>query len=177
MKYILPYTRYSVILLLFGLAGCSFKLRGIESVPLQLHQLYLQTHNVNNIFRNELIAALQTRGVVLAKSPQQVPYTLRITNTQLNQTLTSTSTDMQVRNYLVSYSLQYQLLNSNGQDLLAPKTLILTKTYVANSTQLLNESYEFSEVRQGLRRDAINQLFERLSVLNLEELKIHNNAT
>ncbi|MDF2868364.1 MAG: Rare lipoprotein [Gammaproteobacteria bacterium] len=179
MSYLLQFNRYGLLWLILslGLVGCGFKLRGTESVPLKLHQLYLQTHNVESPLRNELITALHTRGVTLVKLPREAPYSLYILNTVLNQAITSTSTDMQVRNYLITYSLQYQLIRNDGQRLFPPQTLSLTRTYVANTTQILNDSYEFSTIRQGLRQDAINQLFERLRVLKLDQIAIDNHAT
>ncbi len=178
MNYLMQLTRYGLLLalLILGLTGCGFKLRGMDTLPLTLHRLYLQTDKVENPLRNELITALQTRGVTLVKLPREAPYSLHILNTELNQTITSTSTDTQVRNYLLTYSLQYQLTRNDGQLLFPPQTLFLSRNYVANTAQMLNDSHELSTIKQGLRQDAINQLFDRLKALKLEQITTDSHA-
>lgn len=178
MNYLMQLARYGLllILLILGLTGCGFKLRGTDGLPLKLHQLYLQTDKIESPLTNELITALQTSGVILVKQPHEAPYSLHILNTELSQTVTSTSADMQVRNYLLTYSLQYQLVRNDGRYLFSPQTLIITRNYVANTAQMLNDSYELSTIKQGLRQDAINQLFERLKALKLERVTTDSHA-
>lgn len=159
---------YSIwIILLFTLAGCGFKLRGSETLPPPLRQFFLQTHRVEAAFTRDLTTALKNRGVTLTASPQQAPFTLLISNTRIDQTITSTSSDMLVRNYLITYSLSYQLLWNNGQRLTPPQTIAITRSFVTNTTQILNDSYEFSTLRQDLRQEAMSQLFDRLRVVKI----------
>jgi|GEM_PF-2140660 len=166
MKNLCQSLRYSGLFIVFlSLVGCGFKLRGTE--PLSLQQVFLQTEGVEPLLETELSTALQNHGVNVVTSPTQSRYIIKLYHTSLEQTLTSTSTDMQVRNYIITYGLQYQILRPDGQAITPIQRLSLTRSYTANTTQILNDRQAFSTIRQSLRQEAIKQLFERIRALKL----------
>jgi LPS-assembly lipoprotein len=166
---ITPWVRFPTLVLLsvFLLAGCGFKLRGSETLPLQLRSLYVPAFSADMQLYRELTTALSARQVKLADSAKNAAFTVQLLNSNISQTLTSTSTDMQLRNYLIVYSLQYQVFARDGHRMVPPATITLTRNYTASITQLLNETGDNSNVRQNMRQDLIKQIIERLRYLKV----------
>lgn len=156
--------RYSLVCLILAscITGCGFRLRGAYPQIAHLHTIYLQFDTSDKDLAKKLQVALRNHGVTPVAASTQSPVNLRIINSNLAQTLTSTSSDMQVRNYLLTYTVQYQLIFNNAKVILAPQTITLTRAYASSTAQLLSGDYELNTLQQTMRQDAITQLLERL---------------
>lgn len=172
-------TYYKVLTLVLSitLVGCGFKLRGSQQFSAELHHLYISATNNSRHIQNELIRTLQARGAILAKTSAQASLTLELLNSQLRQNITNLSPDAQLRNYLISYSLTYQVLDQTGRTILPPQTITITRNYTLSNNQILSENDNSSRLRQNLYYDVINQLLERLNAAQLNNRLTHNHAT
>ena len=154
-----------VCLLIASLTGCGFKLRGEFQLPTQLRVMYLKTHKPYSALSKQLNQTLQSIGIKLVSSSQEAPYTLEIINDTLSHTTTSISATTQVVQYILTYTVNYRVLDKQGKEVLSPRSIVATRNYTANRNRMLGGSIEQSLLEEDMRRDVVSQLLNQLSTL------------
>lgn len=170
------YNSLCILMLTLVLSGCGFKLRSTQPLPAELHDLYIIADNIERPMQADLTAALKAHGVTLVEHAAQAAFTIELLNSELKQTLMNMNPDGQIRNYLIRYTLHYQVLNKAGRIILPPHVIVITRNYTLTSKQLLNESSNFSQLQQSVYQDAINQLLERLHTTQFKNHLISHHA-
>lgn len=153
-----------VVLAAAGLvAGCGFHLQGTNSeLPTATAQTYLQTDDPYSDFYESLRDALRARGASVVESPQDASAVLRILEDSSGQRILSVSARNVPREYEVFYLVTFSL-EAGGSELLAPESLLVTRSYTYDETQVLGKSAEESELRESLARDLALRVLRRIT--------------
>lgn len=145
------------------LAGCGFHLQGSNGeLPAATAQTYLQTDDRFSDFYENLREVLRERGASVVESRQDASAVLRIIEDSFGQRILSVSARNVPREYEVFYLVTFSL-EAGGSELLAPESLLVTRSYTFDETQVLGKSAEEAELRQSLARDLALRVLRRIS--------------
>ncbi len=154
-------------LLLLGISllnSCGFHLRGNTPVPKELQTLYLQSEKPFGSFEQVLRENLRTYKINVVDDSKQAPIALNIISAQPKLDTGAISSDSQMRQYTVSFAVQYQILSPSGQVIIATQSVnssSTTFTVNINKTMLDSDSL-IAQYLPNLQRDAVFRMMERL---------------
>ena len=145
------------------LAGCGFHLQGTNGeLPTATAQTYLQTDDPYSDFYESLRQALRDRGAGVVESPQDASAVLRIIEDSYGQRILSVSARNVPREYEVFYTVTFSL-EADGSELLAPESMLVTRSYTWDETRVLGKSAEETALRQSLARDLALRVLRRIA--------------
>lgn len=158
-----PSAQLAVIALSALIGGCGFHLQGGSgALPPATAQTYLETEDPYSDFYSSLRDALRDRGANVVESPSQASAVLRILEDDSGQRILSVSARNVPREFEVFYLVTFSL-EANGSELLAPESLLVTRSYTYDETQVLGKSAEENELRLSLARDLAMRVLRRLT--------------
>lgn len=146
-----------------ALSDCGFQLRGEKALPPQLHTVYLTGDNPYGPLETELRNTLVATGIKVVDNPQNAPVTLNIISTDLGHTNPTIGTSSQANVYTFTYTLNFELQDSNGKVLLQPQTIATSRNLTLNPNEVLGSSNEILLLEQELQHTMINLLYDHLS--------------
>lgn len=145
------------------LAGCGFHLQGTEGeLPTATAQTYLQTDDPYSDFYENLRRALRERGANVVESPQDASAVLRIIEDSYGQRILSVSARNVPREYEIFYTVTFSL-ETGGSEVLAPESMLVTRSYTWDETQVLGKNAEENALRQSLARDLALRVLRRIA--------------
>ena len=145
------------------LAGCGFHLQGTNGeLPTATAQTFLQTDDPYSDFYDNLRRALRERGASVVESRQDASAVLRIIEDSYGQRILSVSARNVPREYEIFYTVTFSL-EADGSELLAPESLLVTRSYTWDETQVLGKSAEENALRQALARDLALRVVRRIA--------------
>lgn len=172
---------FAVIVFSFLLSACGFHLRGAESLPSQLHIIYLTGPQPYSEFMQELRNQLAILHIQVLENPSPQAITLNISNNGASNSQTSLSASEQTRNYIVSYQATYSLNTANGATILPSRTVSASQTIILQPNQLIENTPQLSTAEQQLIPQVIAQILEGISSIEvkqaLDELSSHSSNT
>ncbi|HSG65436.1 MAG TPA: LPS assembly lipoprotein LptE [Gammaproteobacteria bacterium] len=145
------------------LSACGFRLQGSDAeLPAVAVQTYLDTDDPYTDFYASLRDALRDRGATVVESPTQASGVLRILEDDTGQRILSVSARNVPREYEVFYVVTFSF-EADGSELLPPESLVVTRSYTYDETQVLGKSAEEGELRLSLARDLATRVLRRLT--------------
>jgi outer membrane lipopolysaccharide assembly protein LptE/RlpB len=156
-------TRLLIVFLLgLTISGCGFRLAGDTSLPPELKQIYLVTHDFSNQQRDALRRQLERAGAEVA-SQADTPAVLLSVSLKIapdRRLVTSASNGRIVER--ITRSLNYSLKDADGKPLAAAATLTREKDIVLDDDNLLSSTVErrsvIEDIEQALYDGLIRQL-------------------
>jgi len=149
--------------LLATTAGCGFRLQGDDAaLPPITAQTYLQTEDPYSDFYASLREALRARGASVVESPRDATAVLRILEDSSGQRILSVSARNVPREYEIFYLVTFSL-EASGSPSREPESLLVTRSYTYDETQVLGKSAEEQDLRQSLARDLARRVLRRIS--------------
>ena len=146
------------------LAACGFRLEGSGALPVAMDRTFLDAAAPNSDFANSLRAALRLRGKNLVNSLQDAEAVLVISEDDTGQRVLSVSARNIPREYEIYYAVTVSL-RSGAQQLMSSESLVATRTYTYDETQVLGKSAEEQILRRSLADDLARQVLRRLETL------------
>ena len=144
-------------------AGCGFQLQGtVNPLPPATAQTFLDTEDRYSDFYASLREALRGRGADVVESRQDASAVLRIIEDDWGQRILSVSARNVPREYEIFYLVTFSL-ELEGSEPLAPESLLVTRSYTYDETQVLGKSAEENELRLSLARDLAARVLRRIS--------------
>lgn len=143
------------------LAGCGFKLRGPQ-------QLNFATLHINTSELSELGASLRrliatTGSTRVVEDPAQAEARLQILGNDRGREILSLTGAGKVREYQLTQTLRFQLLDKNGKALLPPTALTAVREYTFDDSLVLGKEQEESLLYEDMQKDLLQQLMRRLA--------------
>ena len=157
--------KLGVFLLALLLVGCGFQLRGDARLPEAMNQTWLAVPDRNSGFARELSLRLRAGGVELLEQPQPGSATLRIHNELLRSEPLTISGQARVREFVLVFDLDFELLDAEGEALIARETLRLTREYSFDEQAILAATREEEFLRAELRQAMASNLIRRLEAV------------
>lgn len=150
---------------ILALSACGFQLRG--STNLSFNSLFVQGAQ-NSAFvialKRQIAATTATRIAPDAKSAQVVFTLLSEAQTQTAQAYNADGT---VAQYLLRYTVRFQLATPQGKMLIAPTELTQTSNLSYNSSATLAKANESDLLYRGMREELINRLMYQLAAVRM----------
>ena len=145
------------------LCSCGFHYRGHVSLPAQLQSVYIESHDPYDAFIKELRHTLKAAHVTVTDTEEKALLTLDIVRDTYHVRLMTIGGSNQTREYLLTYSVTYQLKDSEGQVLTPAQTVSVTRNHISNANQLLGNNNEEAQLKHEMIKEVIYKLLLRLS--------------
>jgi LPS-assembly lipoprotein len=158
--------RRAVLRLLLGaaatgaLAGCGFRLRGAVAIPERLEPIYIQS---GGLIGQAIDARLRGSTVAVTGARQDAGMVLRILNQSRSSRVVAVDRAGKALAYALEYRVRFDALSADGEELVAPQTLTLERTFDDNpDVAVLGKQLESDIIYQDLAADAADQVLLRL---------------
>ncbi len=158
------YTLLSIFFTMILLQSCNFHFRG-ENVFEDLNDwqnVYVNYVTESPAEVKHLENTLNRVGVGLIDDARLATLVLDLKSDWTEQ-IVSVSTGTQIRQYRLTYSLQYALTRSADNALLSAETITLSRTFTQNENQMLGADNEKKRIQREMMLEAIYQLLLRLA--------------
>jgi len=149
------------------LVACGWHLRGTEGVilPSSLSVLRVQMTGGEGAYDTLLIAmreALQVQGGAKIADGPNLP-TLHLYNPVVTNRVLSVDSTSKVREYMMRYEVSFRVTDALGGEIAPVQTLILQRPVAFDRLSVLAKEREEAELVTELKRDAAQQILQRLS--------------
>jgi LPS-assembly lipoprotein len=81
------------------------------------------------------------------------------------KTILSLNSNGRVRQYLLTYNIVFRVLDKQGNELLAPTQITLTRPIDFNETQLLAKEQEEALLYKDMQTDLVQQMMRRIAAV------------
>jgi LPS-assembly lipoprotein len=167
---LLAQARAYVLLLLAAcvLSACGFHLRGSTgkaSLPFKsIHVALPESSSLGAELTRNLRAGGDTTVVADPKAAQVV---MEVLSEAKNKQILSLNSQGRVREYLLSYTLEFRVKDNQEREVLAPTEITLKRAISYNENQALANESEEALLYRDIQTDLVQQLMRRLGALRL----------
>jgi LPS-assembly lipoprotein len=156
--------RAAILGLVLAAAGCGFHLQGSGSLPPALAKTYLTSTAPHSDFLLSLTESLRLRGSDVVAAREQAESVLDIVSDQTGQRVLSVSARNIPREYEVYYAVTFSL-QVGEQKLIEKESLVVTRSYTFDETQVLAKAAEEEVLRHALAEDLARRVVRRIEAL------------
>ena len=156
---------YWIVILLASVfqGGCGFHLRGSIDLPVWLDKVAIINHGANRELTTLLKEQLQAYHIHVCDSPSQADYWLIVEEEAYQQQALSISSSTTPRQYQLTYFVSFRLQAPRGNNGIPLTKIVVTRQITINSDRILGSDAEEALTKQEMRRDAANQVLNRIS--------------
>jgi LPS-assembly lipoprotein len=149
---------------MFAAAGCGFHLQGAGSLPPELAKTYLASPAPRSEFLLSLTEALRLRGSEVVTAREQAESVLNIVSDQTGQRVLSVTAGNIPREYEIYYVVTFSL-QVGEQKLIENESLVVTRSYTYDETEVLAKASEEQILRRALAEDLARRVVRRIEAL------------
>jgi len=153
-----------LFLLLPGLTGCGFHLRGAVPLPEVMQRTLIKGID-NSPLYYELESALLAAGSKVVKSPGLATATLIIHSERNSRRVLSVDNLGRASEYELSLRVVFSLVGHGGQVIASNESLRLLRDYSYDPNNVLGSGSQETLLQDTMRRDAAQQILRRLQSL------------
>jgi LPS-assembly lipoprotein len=153
------------IALSLALAACGFHLQGSGTLPSAMARTYVDTQRPHSEFLQSLTEVLRQRGAELLDAPADGAAVLDITSDETGQRVLSVSARNIPREYEVYYAVTFSL-RVGAESLITNESLVVTRAYTFDETQVLAKAAEEEILREALAQDLARRVMQRIQSVN-----------
>ncbi len=146
------------------LSACGFTLQGARTLAPQMQHTFVQTSDARAPVTLSLNRALRAAGASLSDSPDQASAVLRLLTDQSGERILSVSPTGVPEEYELFHTLSFAV-DVNGDSLLAPETITVTRDYRFDANDVLGKRREAQFLQQAMVDDLVQLLMRRLDLL------------
>ena len=167
MRKLFSLYRYILLFCLtIALVGCGFHLRGDISLPPELHTFYLTGTSPYSSLVRQIRQVLKASHITLVDSAEKAPVTLYVLSDKLGTSQTTIGSSGTLRDYNVTYTVSYTLLDPAGNILVGPLSVSASETITALDNELLENSNKLNQAKRSLQQDVIIKMIFQISAKN-----------
>ena len=156
----------AALLLITSLSACGFHLRGSNGAyNMPFSSIYLafgETSPLGNELKRNLRAIDK---VVIATTPQDAQARFEVLSEARNKAVLSLNNLGRVREYLLSYTLVFQVRDATGKLLLGPTEITLRRNLAFSEEALLAKEGEEALLYRDMQSDLVQQIMRRLAAV------------
>jgi LPS-assembly lipoprotein len=156
--------RAAALVAALALPGCGFHLQGAGSLPPAMARTYVDTNRPHSEFLVTLTDTLRQRGSEVLAAPDATAAVLDIESDETGQRVLSVSARNIPREYEVFYSVTFSL-TVGGENVISGETLVVTRSYTYDETQVLAKAAEEEILRRSLAEDLARRVVRRIQAL------------
>jgi LPS-assembly lipoprotein len=147
-----------------ALAGCGFHLEGAGTLPPAMAKTYLAGADPHSDFILSLTDALRLHGSEIVSSPEAADAVVSISRDDTGQRVLSVSARNIPREYEVFYAVTFSL-QVGSESLIEPQSIVVTRSYTYDETQVLAKAAEEGVLRRALADDLARRVVRRIQAL------------
>jgi LPS-assembly lipoprotein len=147
-----------------GLAGCGFHLQGAGTLPSSMMRTFVETDDPHSEFAVSVTDVLRQRGAQVLSAPEAGGTVLDISSDETGQRVLSVSSRNIPREYEVYYTVTFSL-NVGAESLIQRESLVATRAYTYDETQVLAKEAEEQILREALADDLARRVLQRIQAL------------
>jgi LPS-assembly lipoprotein len=147
-----------------GCAGCGFHLQGAGTLPSAMARTFVDTKRPHSEFLLTLTDVLRQRGTELLDSAENGAAVLDIASDDTGQRVLSVSARNTPREFEVYYAVTFSL-KVDGKNVIDNETLVVTRSYTYDETQVLAKAAEEDVLRRALAEDLARRVVRRIESL------------
>jgi len=155
----------TLLVLTVALTACGFQLRGEARLPAVMNETWLNTPDDNSAFARELALILRANGVSVRSEQREGAAELRILSERIRRDALTISGRARVREFVLGFEVDFELLDAGGEILIARETLRLSRDYSFDEQEILAATREEEFLRDEMRRSMAARLLRRLEAL------------
>jgi LPS-assembly lipoprotein len=148
------------MLSLASLSACGFALKG-DSKPFPFSQVQLQA-SANSLLIADVLSRLTAKQVTLNTRPDAAVPRIALTNETKDKTVLSTTTTGRVREFQLKQSVVIQVFGPAGQAWLEPVTLVQSRDFAYNDSQILAKELEEQALYKDMQLELVLAIMRRL---------------
>lgn len=155
-----------LLVILFLLTACGFKLRGqISSLPFK--SLYVSAPDGHTIGM-DLERAIGTSSTTkVVDNAEEAEATLEIISAVNERVILSLSGGGRVRDFNLIYRVMYRLVDKQGVEIIPNTEIAITRVLPFLDAQILAKESEERLLQKDMQADAIQQILWRLSAIKI----------
>ncbi|HUO67842.1 MAG TPA: LPS assembly lipoprotein LptE [Gammaproteobacteria bacterium] len=155
----------AALAILSALGGCGFHLQGADTLPPVLAKTYVVSSAPHSDFVASVTDALRVRGATIVGKDEPGAAQLNVTADDTGQRVLSVSARNIPREYEVYYSITFSL-QVGDQKLIQGETLVVSRSYTFDETQVLAKASEEEVLRRALADDLARRVVRRIEGLS-----------
>lgn len=145
-------------------AGCGFHLQGAGTLPPAMARTFVDSDRPHSEFLESLTDVLRQRGAEVLAAPADGAAVLDITSDETGQRVLSVSARNIPREYEVFYAVTFSL-RVGAESLIANESLVVTRSYTYDETEVLAKAAEEQILRDALAADLARRVMQRIQSL------------
>ena len=163
--------RNALILLALALTlgGCGFQLRGEADLPAEMEFTQMVVEDPYSTLARRVQTLLEQNGVNFVEASRATAILEIPTNEVVTNVLTI-GNNARVREYRISHTVQFRLVDAGGKELLTMQTLRQTRDIAFDEQKILATSREQEYLKQDLAEDLARLLVSRLESVTADSI-------
>jgi len=150
-----------VVVLMTLLAGCGFHLQDKAVMPLEMQQTYLEIQRPYSRLATRLATLLEQNGVQVVNSAQGAAI-LEVPMNRMRKEIQSIGDNARVREYQLRLTVNFRLLDKDGNELIPLQNLELTRVYSFNEQDILAAEREDEYLRNEISDTVASMILRRI---------------
>jgi LPS-assembly lipoprotein len=147
-----------------AVTACGFHLQGSGALPPSMLRTYVDTQRPHSEFLVTLTDVLRQRGAEVLAAPATDAAVLDIVSDETGQRVLSVSARNIPREYEVYYAVTFSL-RVGTDSVIANESLVVTRSYTYDETQVLAKAAEEQILRRALAEDLARRVMQRIQAL------------
>ncbi|TFW32532.1 LPS-assembly lipoprotein LptE [Massilia horti] len=163
-----PYLMRALLALLLAalVAGCGFQLRGTGGTyNMPFHRIFVgipDTSPLGNDLKRNLRGA---DTITIVDKPEESDAQVLLVSEARGRSILSLNSLGRAREYLLTYTVVFRVLDGKGATLLGPTEIALRRNLAYDETQVLAKEAEANQLYRDMQGDAVQQMIRRLAAL------------
>jgi LPS-assembly lipoprotein len=155
------YRLLSLLLLLQLVAACGFQLQTRSELPSEMSHTKLSVQSPNSEFARRLETHLEQNGVKVV-TVQDDAVTLEVPVNVMRKEIQSIGDNARVREFLLRHTVQFRLLDGEGNEMIPLQTFEQSRVYSFNEQDILAAERENEFLRNDLADSMARMVVRRL---------------
>jgi LPS-assembly lipoprotein len=147
------------------LAACGFKLQSRAELPVEMQKTRLEVQMPFSQFARRLETLLEQNGIQVVTSPDGAAV-LEVPLNETRKEIQSIGDNARVREFLIRHTVQFRLLDSNGNEMISMQTFEQSRVYTFNEQDILAAEREDEFLRNDLADSLARMVVRRLGTYN-----------
>jgi LPS-assembly lipoprotein len=153
-----------MVLGVFALCGCGFRLAGSDPLPAVMARPYLSLRDPYTDFSREFERQLKSSGARPQLAREGATATVEVTKDLVEQRTLAVSAENIPTEYELTYTVTFAV-HGGDKELLVPQTISLSRDFSFNVSLQLAKEHEADMLRQQMARDLVSIAMRRLTSL------------
>lgn len=154
------------VLLTFALAGCGFKLRGAQTLPIDTLYLALPINSPVGAEITRVVRSSTNARVVSDRKTAQAIFELL--GEARDREVISVNAQGRAREYQLRLQTTFRVVDRDGVELIAPTALTARRDIAFNEAEFLAKESEEAMLFRDMQSDLVRQMVSRLQGIRLD---------